>query len=121
MKERRKFIRYRAPDDRCQVFLHKSDIPWRLKDISQSGLAFEHHPELGDMANLTKIDIIANCPNRFFLSGVFCKTVYDIREIAESWTFTGIEIRRCGLQYKSLQKRQEDNLELLLDFLKQHF
>jgi hypothetical protein len=121
MKERRKFIRYKTPGNLCQVFSHKSDIPWRVKDISKSGLAFEHHPETGDMIKLTKIDIVANCPNRFYLIGVPCKAVYDFKEIAESQTFTGTEIKRCGLQYKSLQKRQADNLDRLLDFLRQHF
>jgi hypothetical protein len=121
MKERRQFARFKTQGDLCQVFSHKSNIAWKVKDISKSGLAFEHHPEARDMTGLAKIDIVANCPNRFYLIGVACQTVYDFTEIVEKRTFTGSEIRRCGLQYKSLQKRQETDLERLLDFLRQHF
>ena len=121
MKERRQFLRFKTHGELCQVFSHKSNIAWKIKDISKSGLAFEHHPEAGDMAELTRIDIVANCPNRFYLIGVPCQTVYDVTEIAESRTFTGAEIRRCGVQYENLQERQETNLERLLDFLRQHF
>lgn len=121
MKERRKFTRYQAPGDMCQVFSHKSNIAWKVKDISKSGLAFEHHPEAGDMAKLRKIDIVLNCPNRFYLIGAHCKTVYDIKALAETRTFTGTEIKRCGLQYKGLREGQKINLERLLDYLRQHF
>ncbi len=120
MKERRRSIRYQNPGNLCRVFSNKSDTPWRLRDISQSGLAFEHHPNLGDMSKLTKIDIFANCPSRFHLTGVPCKTVYDIIELSENRTFTGTEMRRCGLEYESLSKKKEDHLERLLHFLRQH-
>jgi len=39
----------------------------------------------------------------------------------ENRSFTGTAIRRCGLQYNSLQKRQQTDLERLLEFLRQHF
>jgi hypothetical protein len=120
MKERRKIIRFKTRGNLCQVFSHGSNIPWRVKDVSQSGLAFEYRPEEVDMDHLAEIDIVAHCPDRFYLFGIPCRAVYDLKEIAENRTFTGTEIRRCGLQYKSLQKRQAENVERLLDCLRQH-
>ena len=51
---------------------------------------------------------------RFYLSKVACKTVYDIPTLMQGKSFKGGEMRIRGLKFVELTKEQEDKLNILL-------
>ena len=51
---------------------------------------------------------------RFYLSKVVCKTVYDISTLMQGKSFKGSEMRIRGLKFVELTKEQEDHLDILV-------
>jgi hypothetical protein len=61
------------------------------------------------------IDIITVDYDRFYLSNIACKTVYDIATLMKGQLFSGGEKRIRGLKFVELTKEQEDRLDHLLE------
>ena len=114
--ERRQHQRYSIRDDRIEIFSRQPKIIGKLENISLSGLAFRYNPVGDEKAESHTIDIMATGPARFYLSGLVCRKIYDIRALAEGQNFTGNESRLCGMEFVRLDAEQ--NLEF---FLKNYF
>ncbi len=115
--ERRRFKRHVVQENGFEVLSRELKINGKLKDISMGGLSNQYTPIDGGGAKSEVVDILGKGPDRFFLSGLACKRVYDITELAADRTFTGTEIRLRGLEYFGLTEEQKQKLELLLDKL----
>ena len=112
--EQRHFLRYSIPEMEFQVYSPCTKIIGKLVNIGQKGLSFRFSPKPGYTTECDEIDIRGIGPKKFHLCGIACKRTYDISELAEGDTFTGSEIRLCGVQFTRLTKEQEENLTLLL-------
>jgi len=105
--DRRQHRRHSLPDDGFEIFSRKAKIIGKLENISKTGLAFHYAPVSGEKAEFDTIDIMTTGPARFYLSGVVCRRIYDIRALNEDQTFTGTETRLCGLEFISTQNNQQ--------------
>ena len=120
--ERRKKVRLRPKDVTFVVLRPKFVKLGKLLNINRRGLCFQYMAESkggGDQvvnAVSLKIDLfISN--NGYYLPSLPCKLIYETG-IKDRMIFpTGLEHRRCGLQFKKLMKKQIDELER---YLKNH-
>ena len=101
--ERRQHPRQNVRDGEIEIFSRVSKIFGKLRNISHNGLAFHYTPRGGQKAETDTIDIMATGPARFYISGLTCRKIYDISVLAEDQTFTGTEIRLCGLEFIKLE------------------
>lgn len=113
--DQRQHPRYRIRDTEFHVFGHGTQITGKLVNVSQGGVAFEFTPEPGKKAACLAIDIMGPEPDRFYISGIACRTIYDIGALAEDQTFTGAETRLRGVQFIDLSDEQTQKLTALID------
>ena len=85
-----------------------------VKDISKGGLAIEYSPAEDKLSQSELVDIIAVDFDRFYLTKIACKTVYDIATLMHGRSFTGGEMRIRGLKFVELTKEQDEKLDNLL-------
>ena len=105
--ERRQHRRHSVRDDAFEIFSRETKILGKLKNISWTGLSFHYAPVWGEKAGFDNIDIMATGPARFYLSGVVCRRIYDIRALNQDQTFTGTETRLCGLEFISKENNHK--------------
>ena len=113
--EQRQHPRYRLPDVEFHVFSHGIQDSGPLVNISKGGLAFRFEPSPGKMTECRAVDILGPGPDRFYLSGIACRRIYDIAVLAEGRNFTGTETRLCGVQFTDLTDEQTQKLTDLIE------
>jgi len=111
--DRRQFTRYALKSDIFLALWPSLDRVGKLKDVSNSGAAFEY-PAFDEKEEVVdvEVDIFASRPSNLMLRRVPCKVVYDIK--IEQPTLIGIETRRCGLKFEHLSQQHNDSLKVLL-------
>jgi len=97
-----------------EVISRELKITGKLKDISDGGLSYQYTPIVGVGGDSEVVDILGKGSDRFFLSGLFCKRVYDITELAADRTFTGADIRLRGLEFTGLSDKQKQKVAELI-------
>jgi hypothetical protein len=113
--EQRQHPRYGIRDAEFHVFSHGIQITGRLVNISKGGLSFEFAPGPKKTIECRAIDILGPDPDRFYLSGIACRLVYDIGHLAEGRSFTGVATRLRGVQYTDLTDAQTQELTDIID------
>jgi hypothetical protein len=113
--DQRQHPRYRIRDAEFHVFSHGTQVTGQLVNVSKGGLAFQFAPGPGKKTKCLAIDILGPEPNRFHISQIACRSIYDIGVLAEGRTFTGAESRLCGLQFIDLTDEQTQKLTTLID------
>jgi c-di-GMP-binding flagellar brake protein YcgR len=113
--DQRQHSRYRIRDAEFNVFSYGTQITGKLVNISHGGLAFQFAPGPGKKTECRAIDILGPEPDRFYVSEIACRSIYDIGDLAEGRTFTGAETRLCGLQFIDLSDEQTQKLTALID------
>jgi hypothetical protein len=113
--EQRRFKRYTVKSDGLDVVSRDLNVVGKLKNINRGGLAYQYAPVNGTKPDSEMIDILGKGPDRFHVSGISCKAVYDISELAADQTFTGAEIRLRGLEFTGLTEEQNEMLDFLLE------
>ena len=111
--DRRQCTRYAVNGDIFLAFWPTLDRVGKLKDVSNSGAAFEY-PAFDEKEEVVdvEVDIFASRPSYFMLRRVPCKVVYDIK--IEQPTLVGMETRRCGLRFEHLSQQHNESLKVLL-------
>ena len=112
--ERREFTRYKLQEDEIQIYSHDLKIDGMLKDMSKGGLAFQYTPIAGKKMDTNSINIFVKGTDRFYLSDIACRIIYDISTLDEGQRFKGTERRQCGIKFVELKENQQNKLELLL-------
>ena len=113
MNDRRRYARYRVPDD-FLVFSHETaGIGW-IKDISLGGLSYEYIPTGIMNISQDRIDIFAHNQKQFFLPGLSCTRIYDRDGIEGPEGSASIKFRHCGVQCNNLTREQKNRLDFLL-------
>jgi hypothetical protein len=90
----------------------------KVNDISIKGLSFSYlskRNDAGSGSDSSRVDIF-NKKNRFYLTNVPCKIVYDIPGYTSGINHSAI-VYRCGLYFGKLPKIQ---LKLLDIFIKKY-
>lgn len=113
--EQRQHPRYRIRKAEFQVFSHGTRIIGRLLNVSQGGLAFQCPMSIDKNVECKAIDILGPEPDRFYISGIACRSIYDIGVLLEGQTFTGNETRLCGVQFIDRTDEQTQKLTALND------
>jgi hypothetical protein len=113
--DQRQHPRYCIRDEEFHVFNHSNQTTGKLVNISQGGLAFQCTPEPGKKTECRAIDILGPEPDRFYVSEIACRSIYNIGVLAEGRTFTGADSRLCGLQFIALADEQTQKLTDLID------
>ena len=117
--ERRRFERYKAPDNAITVLRNSRETIGYAKDISKGGLLFEY-PVLGwgpiDAENKSKTELDIFIPGSDFrLSRIPCSLVHDKAIIPDTRFITSISMRRCGIMFNDISEGEERMLETLLE------
>ena len=113
--DQRQHPRYRIREMEFHVFNHGNEITGRLVNIGEGGLAFQFAPGPQKKTKCRAIDILAPGRDRFYISGITCRPIYDIGILSEGESFTGTANRLCGLQFIDLSENQTQKLTDLID------
>ena len=120
--ERRKNVRVKPKDPTFVALRPKFAKLGKLLDISTTGLCFQYMSETkgkgGQLATPVSLEIdifISN--NGYYLPSLPCKLIYDTETKDRRIFPSGLEDRRCGLQFGELMKKQMDEVER---YLKNH-
>jgi len=113
--EQRQHPRYGIRKAEFQVFSQGTQVTGRLVNISKGGLAFEFAPGPEKTIECRAIDILGPEADRFYLSGIACRLVYDIGQLAEGRSFTGVATRLRGVQFTDLTDEQTRKMTDLID------
>jgi len=114
VEDRRKSRRLVVEETVFVTFRPEFNKIGRLKDISRSGMAFEYpaYDNYGSTASV-EVDIFSHIDD-FHVSRVQCEVVYDIEGPAHP-SFSDIQFRRCGLQFRALSDNNTAKLESFFD------
>jgi hypothetical protein len=116
--ERRKYIRFLVQDNTFATLGSVFDKAGKVNDISIKGLSFSYLSEsieAGSDSDSSRVDIFLP-KNRFYLTNVPCKIVYDIPNHISGKNHSVMRYR-CGLYFGKLPKIQ---LKLLDIFIKKY-
>ena len=113
--EQRQHPRYGIRDIDFNVFSHGTQISGRLVNISRGGLAFQFVSGPMKATECRSIDILGSGPDRFYISKIACRRIYDIGFLAEGGKFTGVETSLRGVQFIDLTEEQFRKLTELID------
>jgi hypothetical protein len=113
--EQRQHPRYRIRDVQFQVFSHGTQVTGQLVNVSKGGLAFQFAPVTEKTTACKAIDIMGPAPDRFYLPGIACRSIYNISVLVEDQSFKGAENRLCGMQFLDLTDEQTQKLTALID------
>jgi len=114
--EQRKYPRFSAQDNTFAALGSEFETVGKINDISIKGLALSYLNEsikAGSDRDFSQVYIFLS-RNSFHLPKVPCKIVYDIQH-PKSNTNDSIMMRRCGLHFGKLSKKQSELLELFLE------
>ena len=115
--ERRKFRRFLVQDKAFAVLRPHFNKLGTIKDIGRGGLAFEYIAYEGPDRDSSYIDIFLT-GDRFYLSKILSKIIYDIKIVDRNQTPIDLfATRRCGLQFGELTPDQAAQLDF---FIKNH-
>ena len=113
-KDKRRYARHAISSESLFIASLNSGKYASVRNISMTGLAFEHFAGAGDVRGCTSIDIFMSGQDRLYLTNMKCRVIYDIAELSENITFSGSASRVCGLQFVSLSAEQKTDLVKLL-------
>lgn len=111
---RREHLRYPVVDDEMFVLGRYSTNVVAVRNLSFGGLQFEYVHGAHASDQWTQIDIIGEWQDRLSLPCLQCQIVYDIKALLESGTYTGLDVRHCGVRFLGLTEDQKKNLHQLL-------
>ena len=116
----RKYVRFLARGDSFAALRNGFEKVGKINDISVNGLGFSflrRIPPVDFTGHHTQIDIFnsdSETENRFHLSKVPCRIVYEILDASVDKGFL-VRMSRCGLQFGDLTRSQLKKLELFID------
>jgi hypothetical protein len=116
--ERREHLRYAVPAHELYVVGCRSRVIGQLRNIGKGGLKISYVPEslAGQflIEPWAKIDILSTAHHQLVLPKLHCKVIYDMKELSEDASYTGENIRVCGLMLMELTGEQHERLNRLL-------
>jgi hypothetical protein len=114
--ERRESTRYQIKPNTIFVYSSNTLIQGWGKDICKEGMAFEYMTDDGCETKPEIELILTGDAFLFYLSGLPCKTIYDL-EVDENVEFNKKRhgLRRCGVKFEIVDPSMQEKLTLLLN------
>ena len=113
--ERRELVRYLIKPHTIFLYSNYSPVKGWIKDISKDGMAFEYIPNDGCEPKPELRLILTGDTFPFYLSDLFCKTIYDVVMNKNDGSSKGSGIHRCGVKYEKLDPERKEKLTFLLN------
>jgi hypothetical protein len=113
-EERRRYERYTVLDEEMLVLGRYSNNAANVRDIGGEGVQLEYVSANFANGQWDRIDLLIAGSDWLKLSNVPCEVVYDIKSLAANSSFTGTDLRICGLRFLDLTADQRQSLRLLL-------
>ena len=110
--DKRKHVRFRAKEGAFAVPPSGICGGGRIIDISKGGLSFWYMEDGRCSEGSFNIDIIMSDP-KFHLAKISVKTVSDFKIMTEV-PFSVIQMRRCGVRFEELTRKQKTWLEYFI-------
>jgi hypothetical protein len=110
--EKRKFIRFRTQDNAFAALRGDFTEVGKICDISLNGVAFRYLAEQISENEYIHVDIFLS-DNMFYLHGVPCTVMYNVKEPTSSSSL--ISTYRCGLRFKPLNEEIQNKLYFFLN------
>ena len=112
--DRRKKTRHQLPCGVNYVYHSGSYLVGKVINLSDQGLSFEYSSVDQRTTDTMVLDILSSVTGLSHLAQITCLRVYDIRAMEERQSFRGTAIRRCGVQFFSLNADQRWDIEHLI-------
>jgi hypothetical protein len=112
--ERRKKPRYAVADREIIVMCAYSCNVAAVCNIGAGGMQLQYVSESDRGDQWTRIDIFAGKSDRILAAGLGCRVAYDVKSLMEGGTFSGLNVRLCGLEFMELTQVQEIFLNQLI-------
>jgi hypothetical protein len=113
--ERRKTSRCLMAGKKVFVLDRCSGKVGMLRDLSASGLQLRYPPDQSACNQWSLVDIFTGKRRQIVISDLTCELVYDLASLAENDTFSGTDVRLCGIRFKRLTDVQKENLSRMLE------
>ena len=97
--ERRKFSRKKFNNDDFSLSTDKSLRIYKVKDISQGGLSFQHYSNQNKKLTNNSINITIFSGGRIAYEQKSCSVIYDIYSLEEGQSLSGRYSRLCGVKF----------------------
>ena len=82
-------------------------------DLGSGGMRLKYFPDISTCTQWISTDIFTGEPNRVLIRDLGGKMVYDIADLMENGSFSGSDVRICGVRFERLTDAQKDDLEKL--------
>lgn len=90
-------------------------LPARVTNISRVGVAVIYENSRIPCCNTrVRVDILANGRSGLVVTGLRCRTVYDLLTLAEGTSYRGLFARQCGLEFVAPSDAQNHLLGRLI-------
>ena len=116
--ERRQFRRYSTVETAFAVLRPTFQKLGKIKNISKGGLSFEYivdenHQNSVEDELLTEIDVFSS-REMFYIPRIPCKIINDGDVVPDNSIITSVPMRRCGIQFVSLNPEAVNLLDSCL-------
>lgn len=113
--DRRKTSRQGPKSGATLAYDRKLYLVGKIISISETGLSFEYPGPAPRTPAALQLDILNALTFLPHLTKIDCRTVYDITGLAEQQSFSGVAVRRCGVEFVNLDEEQRSDLYQLID------
>jgi hypothetical protein len=115
--ERRKYYRHTLRNNEVFILDPHAKKVAMLKDVSMGGMQLRYLPDAFTNDQCALIDIVSGEKNKILISGLSCNMVYDFADLMENGSFSGMDVRRCGVRFNRLTDTQKDRLGQIMEGL----
>ena len=86
-----------------------------LKDISFGGMQLRYLPGAFADGQCALFDLVSDENNPVLISCLSCNKVYDFADLMENGSFSGKDVRCCGVRFNRLTDVQKDRLHQIME------
>ena len=113
--ERRKYPRYPLKNNEVFILDRHAEMIAVLKDISFGGMQLRSLPDAFSDDQCALFDLVSDEKNPVQISCISCNKVYDFADLMENGSFSGKDVRCCGVRFNKLTDVQKDRLHQIME------
>lgn len=112
--ERREVARINLPAEQYFLYCHATGKMAKIMDFSSHGLQAKYISPVAVTSGSTLIDIRPGPHGQAGINGIHCRKIYDLANLEESGTYSGLSSRICGMKFEKLRPQQRSKLAQLV-------
>ena len=113
--ERRKYPRYPLKNNEVFILDRHAEMIAVLKDISFGGMQLKYLPDAFADDQCALFDLVSDEKNPVQISCISCNKVYDFADLMENGSFSGKDVRCCGVSFNKLTDVQKYRLHQIME------